>query len=658
MALHSPWLLLVALLGFLPFLFYLSRYVRAEKKTFPAALLVFEKDRKPLRRLRGRQLVIAVLQGVFLAFLALAFARPSVLKDGDFPWQAQVPRTLIIVDTGRETIALVDGRTLLDEAQARLRQDLSLDPSEAQYALLSCPADPGKPLEWGDAAELLGQVDNLVSGPGHCKPRMLLESSKMALKQGDGVRIYSVQPPGDMAADSSRSGDAGILQKWTALGPADPNLALVDVKEDVDRDAIEVILENQSEFPVVTELDCRCSHSARAIPVNVPPMALTRVALGSPDEFGEGSCSLLLPPDGFGGDNLWWFAISQASAPTLLLVDGSRNQPAGEGAAQHLKDALRSGGWEGRILQMGPSEFSLEFLASTDLLVLVDPLPLPGYLLRGIRDYLSAGGHVWLLAGPNMEAWPRDNELLPGVEIRGCSSVAEHPFRIDWFLRKDPVFGLLADIEEEVIETWTHLRHEALLLPRLAVDVSSRFDDGAPFASVIKVGSGRLLIWSALPSADNGSMALHPLFPLIARKTLEAFLPSMPRLVLPQVCEIGAVCPVGDDQQDEEDLQEPGTQGPVEVTPGGEMLCSGVGVLAPKGLRGPGVRVLCRSSNPLRGQESSQQMEEPESVPVFPASDDEDALRADLALPALFVALLLLLAEAALVAGRYLPRRR
>lgn len=654
---ERPAFLFAALLGVIPFVLVLARYVRARRRFFPAAWLAFGDDRLPLTRLRGKQLRIAALQSVMVLLAVVAFSGPTVPMGVQEPAERSKGRLVVVVDIGPGTAGVSDGVPLLIRARDVFLERLSRQPEDRLVGLVSCPSDEAGP-QWISAGEWRQKsVPWWTSHWERCRWSDELSRLSAHVSDDDEVVVISSLSRGSSVPSGVLS--VGFREMEVVdPGPAGANVALLEVTERQGR--VVALLENHSDVSAEGRILVRCTDGPGEVPYSVEPFGVAEVDVALANDLGDGVCHFELSEDGFPGDNSWWSTVQPSGESRILVVDGSRGGEGGRMSSSFLIKAIRAGVRDVRVVEIGVPQLSLEYLADTDLLVLLDPVELAEYVQRGIRNYLVGGGALWLLAGSNLEGWQSNGELLPGLEVRGCVSVREHPFHVAWFDEEDEVWGILGDVAPDVLEKWVHHRHHAVSVMGSGTRVSAAFDDEVPFVLQLAVGQGSVVVWTAGPMGDNAVLALHPLFPVMTVRTVESLIGGGHRLIHANVCEVGSVCPLAEKELHEQMERIVMTDGPMRVHDSGQLFCARPGVVMSE-MYTAGRRpiVACRSRNPWSSAASSGLDEE--TLPTPPDGESEVLATHrsswDMAWILVLLALLVAGGEVSLVASRYLFSR-
>lgn len=557
MTFERPIFLLGLVLAILPGAMYLSRHVSSRKQAFPAAYFVFGRDPGPLRRLRFRQIMVALARAGLVAALALAFAGPVTLASGQNDHSPLQERTVLLLDLSASMSARSNGTSAFTQAVQQIRQRVRDAEPQARFQLrTTAPEDPQAGtwltprqaveridqlgIHWGET-HLVQRTAQIVSETERNVPIIVL--SDLALGQDDSRRLAELL---ERRANLSL---VPVGQPGASLGLANP-----DIKDD----RLYFAIENSSQEQGTASVSLQCPDRSQSREVHLTGEFIQVESLGLEDIGGSGECVLRLLPDSYPADDALWFSLDATRKKRVLVVDGD---PAGGGfrsAAFHVSSALRSSGKPLGVYTLAQHEFSFEQLSMADMLVLVDPVPLPAYLERGLLSFSASGGVVWIIAGSQMARWPSDTLLLPSAAFRQCATLAEHPFRIEWLDREDPWTRGLATLSDSRLGSWTSLRHTAVSLPATNARVLARFSDGVPVwmripassvdgagqagAQLPKRGGKDLLLWTISPDPANGQGGYHPIFPLAVHSFLDAAFPDIPDVRVPIACLASTPC--------------------------------------------------------------------------------------------------------------------
>lgn len=284
-----------------------------------------------------------------------------------------------------------------------------------------------------------------------------------------------------------------------------------------------VVRPERAEQPFWIELDGRRLAQAAA-PAHVPHGAAVTI-----------SFPLVVPaaglhlgrvgkdPDRLPVDDTRPFVLSVPERLNVLLVHGADRDALGRGGWRYLAQALDPGGLgEGllRVRSVQADSMASGDLAGIDLLVMVDAGALGRRLGGVLRDWISDGGALLLVAGdPTLDADLRER-ILPILEM---------PRQLQWRTRSadqaerarvvDAGHPVLAGLGDEALQTLASARwrrYFAVSEGEARVILAS--DAGAPLLVEGELGRGR---WAFLPfhlRREATDLMLNPLFvPLMQR---------------------------------------------------------------------------------------------------------------------------------------------
>jgi hypothetical protein len=598
MSFQRPEFLLALLLALLPAAFYLSRYVRSTRTVFPAAPFLFARDRAPLARLRSRQIAATLLRAGVICLAALAFAGPVLQEPAPQKTTSVADRQVLVIDTSASMLARdANGETAQARALEAIRRRVAEAPPSIRYAVVPCPRPQGK-LLWLPAEEVDRALEGLASAGPACHPGPLLRQLATTLPQSTRIHLFS-----DLQLDSKARqhldqllAAAGNLDVQSPGFEPSPNRTLVDLW--VQPGGIGFLVATESEELPADTATLTCQETQLDVPMGTMSKGVSTFFAAIPPDLPAGLCRLTLPADGLLEDNSSWFTIQAPEQTRVLIVDGSPGHAVIASPGELLTAALRAGKSTIRVLRVAQTEFSYDSLQLADLVVFIDPRPLPRYLEKGLVEFMARGGHLWLFAGNALAQWPAENLVLPGLQARKCLALPEQPFRLAWASSDDPAAALLASFPESTLRQWTHVRHIALTFLGRDVSVLARFDDGVPTLLRAPFGQGELLLWSLVPSADNGNFALHPAFPLAIQAFFGQLARPMAKIELPPVCKVFEPCPLSLAATASGAQAEGGLSGKrqIPIPAQGEVICPEPGPYFRSGPEGSKLALVCQTA--------------------------------------------------------------
>ncbi len=657
MSFQRPEFLLALLLALLPAAFYLSRYVRSTRTVFPAAHYLFGKDRTPLARLRSRQIIATLLRAAIICLAALAFAGPVLPERPTTAPPPQGSRAVLLFDTSASmTATSKEGKSLLAALVVEAQAVVSSASDESLVAIVPCPR-PQENLVWLPRDEALVALARLESSWTTCRPASLLEHLLNALPAETNFHLFS-----DLDVDDEEwSHLTSLLEAASNVKVHQPassptaNRAVADLWPIPG--GVGLLLETTARDMPASEATIRCPGHEATSPVPALTTAGAAVSVTIPANLAPGLCQITLADDALHYDNSAWFEAGAPEPTRVLVVDGSPGHSVVASPGGFLTAALRAGEAPVRLFHLAQTEFSFDSLRLADLLVLVDPRPLPEYMQKGLVEFMARGKQVWLFAGNAMAEWESDNLLLPGLQSRRCVSLPEQPFQIEWATPDDPSMAAIKALPETSLRAWTHIRHTALTFLGREVAVLARFDDGVPLLVRVPFARGQLLLWSLIPAVDNGNFALHPAFPLTVQAVLAQLAPPQSLVQVPPTCTVGQPCDLPGlfDASGESYAEGGQTSQRVTLSSQEELVCPEPGPYFTPGPEGRNLAFVCRGRR--SEAEGAQMRELPLPKEPLPTSGlYRSSSPTPIAQLLLLAALLLVFVELWMVSGRLKDR--
>jgi hypothetical protein len=524
------------------------------------------------------------------------------------------------------------------------------------FTVVPCPR-PRSKLLWLPRDEARRALTKLENGWQTCRPVPLLESllptlpsetefhlfTDLALEEGEWSRLSSLL---------ERSGNIALHQ----TGPVGQNnRAVAGIWPEPG--GVGLLVEATAGSAPASEAALRCPDYEATIPVPAITSAGVTVAVPVPADLSPGLCEVTLADDALALDNNGWFDAGSPMPTTVLIVDGSPGHSVVASPGGFLTASLRSGKAPVRLVHLAQTEFSYDSLRLADLLVLIDPRPLPEYLEKGLVEFMARGGQVWLFAGDAMAEWASDNLVLPGLQSRRCVALPEQPFRLTWTSPDDPAIAAIEELPQASVQLWNHVRHTALTFLGREVAVLARFDDGVPMVVRVPFARGELLLWSLVPAVDNGNFALHPAFPLTIQSLFAKLAHPAADIRVPPTCSVGRPCDSLKWAGGTEELQAEGgvTSRQVNLSAREEFLCPEPGPYFEAGPGGRRLAFVCRTE---RGESVVARIREvpgPKQSSAIPNSHERPPLL-PLSQLLLLAALAFVFVELWMVSGRLKDR--
>ena len=539
----NPLALIGLLSASIPFIIYLWFRRRARRIDFSAFRFLLEAQRRAVKRLRLRQLIVLILRGLTLAFVALAISRP--VTEGFVPAGRGQTACVIVLDNsysmGYEGIR---GRWF-DIAK---RKALEVINSLGEGSLASLILASDRPiLRIPSLTSKLGDVRMEIQNA-----RLSYRSTSLigAIELADQLLSRSPLPNGEiyLITDMRRNGwreilGGGRLRVRSSLyiipvsDESPDNVAIVSLSFDrriipVGMPAtLEVRLRNFSDAPVegmVLELwvDGR---KRRQVTVSIPAESegVERIAL-SFDSPGYHFGWVKISGDRLPADNVRYFAVHIGGGIKTLCI-GRENTYLTYALNPSL--GLISGGSQAFIpVSLTPERFESALdqidLEGYDLVALNGLFGMSDVAAAKLVDYVENGGKLLVMLDGG-EAPEGLRELLPALPIGDRRH--DPPLKLG---KLDPGHPALKPFREEMLrgQGGPNFFATRSLKLREGARVAMRFEDGSPAMVEREVGMGRVILFNGSAyDLDRTDLPLKPLFlPLIHQLALYLCRPSGP----------------------------------------------------------------------------------------------------------------------------------
>lgn len=602
MSFLTPLYLLGALAVALPVVFHMIRRTPRRRREFSSVMFLEPSPPRITRRSRIEHWVLLLLRSLAVCLLAMAFARPfwrtsedQPLTDGesrDFVllvdtsasmrregvWGAAVARASELLETmqphDRVSLIAFDlrPRTLVD-----LEQWTGLQPAQRVAAAKTAVADlsPG----WGatdlggaliDAAE---RLDSQAADDETPRTQTIIVISD--LQAGSRMeRLQSYQWPPQVRVQLEPVGrdvspdNAGIQPFAAVSADAAADATRVRITNSADARGEQFTLrwlggtgttqppqpptDNRPQVPEEAILE-----TARAV---IVPPGQSRVVSAPPRPTVPAADRLLLEGDDHDFDNRCYLAAPVIRTLRVgVLSERAADDP--QGAWYYAERALAS--TPRRTVQVLPFDAALGDAPESPLpeLIVMAGLPLAEQTQR-LRKYLDDGGTVLFvpLAAADVVWLYEIAGVLPAEAAEATVGNYVMLTEIDW---THPLFAALdhprfSDFTR--VRFWKHRVVDPRSLPGLRV--LARFDDGQPAVGEMRIGEGRVVLFTSGWHPEDSQLALSTKFVPMLNGLLESAAGLVDRPVLFSVgdpVDLASLIPAGERAQR-------------VTTPGGEMI--------------------------------------------------------------------------------------
>jgi len=524
----NPWLLLGLLGTSVPLVIHLLSRRTARRQEFSTLEFLRDLERRSMRRLRVRQLLLLVVRMLLIAAVAIAMARPTIQGSASGGGRGSTS-AVVMMDASFSMRGDTPGGSLFELARERAREIVDTFEDGDEVVLLApgggADANTEGIRDLGLVRERIAALQpglGVVDGPAELRRA----AARLAQARHPNREIHVItdcQRSGWEGEDTAEPADAGVFFHPVGDGPT-PN-AWVD-RVDFSGQILEkgtplelrVVVAGgpgfgPAELDVEMEIDDRVVDRRR---IDVGPAS--RVALTFHETFADDGIHLgsvtLRGPAGIPDDDRRYFTLrTERSAPVLVIGPDER-------ARRYLEAALApEGGGSGSFaVRTGDThELVSASRARETVIVLADVERLSEEELAGLKSFLSDGGGLLVYPGPRTDAaaWGRSflPKFLPGqlADLR----VSEEPFRIATLEASHPLFDLFRDGEGGLRDIrFTRALH---FRPLPGTAVLATFSNGDPALVESSLLPGRVLFftsgldpaWSDLPLTGSFLPLLH-----------------------------------------------------------------------------------------------------------------------------------------------------
>lgn len=526
----NPWLLLGLLGASVPLVIHLLSRRTARREDFSTLEFLRDLERKSMRKLRVRQLLLLVVRMLLVACLAFAMARPT-LTGRAAGGGGGAGSAVLLLDGSFSMRGETAGIPLFDRAKERAREILdTMEDGDEVFLLTPGVPNAARPEGTRDLSLVRERVASLAPGSGRVDGPTELRRAVRLLRDARHANreihvITDAQRTGweDEAADEAELQGARLF--WHPVGDGPPRNAWVDAVDFSGQ-----ILEKGTpvEFrvtvaagpvfeasPVDVELELD-DHVVDRRRIDLGPSS--RVGLAFHETFAEDGIHLgrvvIRGAPGIPDDDVRAFTLrTEAAAPVLVVCPDDRSR-------RYLASALAPGGGgsgsftvrTGDVRELATASRSRE-----TVIVLADVERLAESELAGLKAFLSEGGGLFVMPGPHMDAqaWGRSflPKFLPGtiVDLR----TPEEPLVITDLDPSHALFDLFRDGEGGLRDV--RFTRALQLRPQPGTAVLASYSNGDPALLESSLLPGRVLFltsgpdpaWSDLPLTGAFVPLLH-----------------------------------------------------------------------------------------------------------------------------------------------------
>jgi len=502
-----------------PVVVHLTRRQRRNVVHFPSLMFLQKIPYQEQRRRRIQHWFLLSLRALALALLAFAFARPFVDQSALGLGSASGPREVVVLVDQSYSMAIGDQ---IERAKTEARQVFDqLGPLDRASLVVFSRGANVVARSTSDRIRLRAALDTVEVSSGSTRYGPALKVAQTILEESN-------LPTGEvyLLSDFQRNGwtgDEGVRLPpgsrviAIATGSDEPvdNVMVTDVS--LPRQAVSgrervtpsarVVRRGGTEAREVTvalEVD---GQEIQSRAVTLAPNAATAVTfqpftLSQPHTTG----TIRLPDDPLTADNAHHFVVSPGSSLRVLIVEGS-----GGDVSLYLRGALevsddgRFGVRVRRASSVRPID--LEGTAA----VFLNDVQIDGGSAERLRDFIEEGGGVLIALGQD-GGWPSSAaDMLPGTLGPIEDRLQGRGGRLGYLEYDHPVFEVFSGPRSGDF-TGARFYRARGLQPTDSASVLARFDDGSVALAEIRIGRGRLMVWTSSLDAFWNDLALQPVY--------------------------------------------------------------------------------------------------------------------------------------------------
>ncbi|MGD8319253.1 MAG: BatA domain-containing protein [Gemmatimonadota bacterium] len=513
----------------IPIVVHLTRRHRRNVVAFPSVMFLEKIPFQEQRRRRIQHWLLLALRALALALLAVAFARPF-FQDAVLDARGSGGPREVVVLLDQSYSMSVEGawETAVREAERAVGDLGPLD--RASVVLFSQGAHVAA-RSTSDPSRLRGALDTARVGSGTTRYGPALKAAQTILEESElparEVVLISDFQRGGWTGDEGVRLPAGTVVTTRPVQSTPPdNVEVAGVslarqsvggRERVTPTARLVRRggEDAVELPVVLELDGQ-ELQTRTVRVPADGSATVRFepfTLSQPHTRGM----VRVPPDGLEADDAVRFVMSPGRAISVRIVEGGSTRSAG---SLYVRSALETSD-QGRfdVRWRGGDGVRPSDLQDTDVLIL-DDTRVDGASASRVRDFVSEGGGLLLVAG-EAASWPSSaSDVLPGTLGAVQDRSEDRGGRLGFLEYGHSVFEVFSGPRSGDFSGARFFRARRLVADDSA-QVLARFDDGSVAMAERHLGRGSAMVWTSTLDTYWNDLALQPVFLPFVHRVVE-----------------------------------------------------------------------------------------------------------------------------------------
>ena len=502
----SPLFLIGATAAAIPILLHLFHRRTEVVIDFPAVSLLTRAPIEQHRRRRLREIILLMLRIAALVLLAVSFARPYV---AGAVASESAHMTVVLADTSMSLSA----RGQIERVREAAQKAIESAPSSHAIAVVAfADAATVAVPPTTDRALALAAVPQLIAGAGGTRYRTALAKAAELIGARDGrvVVITDLQQAGWEVTDDGGLPD-GVAVEVVTIAPPSSNIAVTSA-ERRDRTVVATVQNYGPEparVPVALIIDGK---TVTSVTVDIAPLAAIDARLNGTLPSTGAAQVVVEDAAGYQGDNTRHVILEPRPAIPIAVVVAD---PTGATGGLYVERALAvaGGGREFKVNAVDGRAFSSwtsNTVAKQGAIVVIGTRTLDRAGRELVKNYLAAGGQVWLTLGPDID--PATLGDVAGVDLGVTAAPVTVPGGSIMVASdgRHPIFrpflnpsGALGDVQ---VDQHRRLNDQA------GRTVLARFSGGDPALTEQVVGAGRLLIYTSDLDKAWSRFPLSPAF--------------------------------------------------------------------------------------------------------------------------------------------------
>lgn len=522
----APWFIGgLALLG-LPVYVHLLRQYRQTPIPFSSLMFFERRTQSSIKHRRLKYLLLFSLRCLFVALLALAFARPYMHST-----------TIARANSGRTMVFAVDNSFSMRQGDrfANAKKAALADINDMHAD------DRGQVISFGGGSKLLTDMTQdkqalraAVNGlePGedtssYAELSRMLRSTSESLKSDIVAHVYTDDQKSSLPPSFSdlKLDDGTKLEIHSVAAEPIPNWTVENVE------APRRVFDTKKVRTVATVAGYGTPEAVRKVTllangkpletkeVKVPANGRATVEFLSLDApYGLTRCEIRIDSaDAFADDDHWLFSVERADPKPALFVHADTDSM----SPIYFKTALESSSEPAFNLESLPSnQVANVNVAKYAFVILSDPGPLPERFENALDKYVQGGGSVLITLGKN--ATPGRHVPVADLQVMGLHTIVpEHESTLT-VAKVDTSYPSFARAQNWGGVEFYQAAKLQLPDPAPDVRVAATLSDGSPLLVDRQVGSGHALVFTSAVDNIASNLPVEPVWlPFLDQTTHE-----------------------------------------------------------------------------------------------------------------------------------------